>query len=121
MTRDVDWHRISKLRFDSAFYIPYKGEYAGHGAPKKYGNKVNFQAIPEEYLYATEHEKEMDTKIYQIERRYKKFKDALNVVIICKENRNTGKQGQVILFSTDLTLESDKIIEYYRLRFQIEF
>jgi hypothetical protein len=32
MTRDVDWHRISKLRFDSAFYIPYKGEYAGHGA-----------------------------------------------------------------------------------------
>jgi hypothetical protein len=89
--------------------------------PKKYGNKVNFQAIPEEYLYATEHEKEMDTKIYQIERRYKKFKDALNVVIICKENRNIGKQGQVILFSTDLTLESDKIIKYYRLRFQIEF
>jgi putative transposase len=121
MTRDVDLHLISKLHFDSAFYIPYKGEYAGHGAPKKYGNKVNFQAIPEEYLYATEHEKEMDTKIYQIERRYKKFKDALNVVIICKENRNIGKQGQVILFSTDLTLESDKIIEYYRLRFQIEF
>ena len=43
------------------------------------------------------------------------------MVIICKENKKTGKKGQVILFSTDLTLECDKIIEYYRLRFQIEF
>ena len=121
MTRDVDLHLISKLRFDSALYTPYKGEYSGHGAPKKYGDKVDFQAIPEEYLYATEQEKEVDTKIYQIELRHKKFKEALNVVIICKENRKTGKKGQVILFSTDLTLECEKIIEYYRLRFQIEF
>jgi putative transposase len=27
----------------------------------------------------------------------------------------------VILFSSDLELESEKIIDYYRLRFQIEF
>jgi putative transposase len=44
----------------------------------------------------------------------------LNVVIICKENQTTGKKSQV-LFSTDLALECEKIIEYYRLRFQIEF
>lgn len=121
MTRDVDLHLISKLRFDSALYTAYNGEYAGRGAPKKYGDKVDPQAIAEEYLCSTEQEKEILTKIYQLELRHKKFKDALNVVIICKENRETGKKGQVILFSTDLTLEYEKIIEYYRLRFQIEF
>lgn len=63
----------------------------------------------------------MTTKVYQLELRHKKFKDALNVVILFKENRVTGKKGQVILFSTDLTLKCEKIIEYYRLRFQIEF
>ena len=82
---------------------------------------MDHQAIPEEYLCATEQEKEILTKMYQLELHHKKFKERLNVVIICKENRETGNKGQVILFSTDLTLECDKIIEYYRLRFQIEF
>jgi putative transposase len=121
MTHDVGLHLISKLRFDSALYMPYKGEYPGKGAPKKYGDRLDFQAIPEEFLCATEQEKEVTTKIYQIELLHKNFKEPLNVVILCKENKKTGKKGQVILFSTDLTLECDKIIEYYRLRFQIEF
>ena len=121
MTLDVGLHLISKLRFDSALYMPYKGDYSGHGAPKKYGDRLDFQAIPEACLYATEQEKEVTTKIYQTELLHKNFKKPLNVVIICKENKKTGKKGQVILFSTDLTLECDKIIEYYRLRFQIEF
>ena len=45
----------------------------------------------------------------------------LNVVILYKENMKTGKKGHAILFSTDLTLEYDKIVEYCGLRFQIEF
>jgi len=121
MTSDVNLYLISKLRFDSALYEPYKGEYSGRGAPKKYGNKVCFQAMPEEYLCSTEQENDMVIKIYQRELLHKKFNDPLNVVIILKENKVTQKTSQVILFSTDLKLECDKIIEYYRLRFQIEF
>lgn len=121
MTRDVDLHLISKLRFDSALYMPYKGDYSGRGAPKKYGDKVDFRTVPEKYLCGTQQEEGVETKMYQIELLHKKFNAPLNVVIICKENQTTGKQSQVLLFSTDLALECEKIIEYYRLRFQIEF
>ena len=36
---------------------------------------------------------------------HKKFADTLNVVIILKENQQTGKIARIILFSTDLNLE----------------
>lgn len=65
--------------------------------------------------------KEIRTRIYQMPVRHKKFSDPLNVVIICKENMKTGKQARVILYSTDLTLSWENLIDYYRLRFQIEF
>ena len=121
MTRDVGLHLISKLRFDSALYMPYEGDYSGRGAPKKYGDKIDFTAIPEKNLRSTQQENDVETKVYQIELLHKTFNTPLNVVIIFKENKTTGKQSRVLLFSTDLTLEGPKIIEYYRLRFQIEF
>lgn len=45
----------------------------------------------------------------------------LNIVIIVKTHLKTGKKAHVILFSSDLKLTYDKLIEYYQLRFQIEF
>ena len=41
--------------------------------------------------------------------------------IIVKTNLQTRACAHVILFSSDLTLAYDKLIDYYRLRFQIEF
>ena len=38
-----------------------------------------------------------------------------------KFNLKTGKKRYIILFSSDLELSYDKLIEYYQLRFQIEF
>ena len=43
------------------------------------------------------------------------------MVIIQKTNTQTGKQAHVILFSSDLGLGAATIIDYYGLRFQIEF
>jgi hypothetical protein len=45
----------------------------------------------------------------------------LNVVILVKTNLKTHACSPVILFSIDLKLSSEKIIDYYKLRFQIEF
>ena len=45
----------------------------------------------------------------------------LNVVIITKTNLKTGAFANVNLFSSDLELAYDKIIDFYSLRFQIEF
>ena len=42
-------------------------------------------------------------------------------MILVKTNLKTNARSHVILFSSDLTLSYDKIIDYYKLRFQIEF
>jgi putative transposase len=81
----------------------HKGEHSGKGPLKSMVIDWIFKPYQRGFLCATEQEKEVTTKICQIELLHKKFKEALNVVIIYKENKKTGKKGQVILFSTDLT------------------
>ena len=46
-------HLVSKLRHDAALYLPYDGPYSGHGPHRKYGDKINYAAIPAEYLKAS--------------------------------------------------------------------
>lgn len=50
MVRQLGLHLISKLRHDSALYLPYQGRYSGRGPRKKYGDKLNYQNIPGRYL-----------------------------------------------------------------------
>jgi putative transposase len=121
MTRQVGLHLISKLRNNSALYFKYKGVYSGKGRRRIYGNRVNYNDLPAENLTSKTTKKQICTRIYQLEVIHKKFADTLNVVIILKENQQTGKTARIILFSTDLNLEWDKLVDYYRLRFQIEF
>ena len=43
------------------------------------------------------------------------------MVILLRINLATGAWANVVLFSSDLALSYDKLIDYYSLRFQIEF
>jgi putative transposase len=121
MVRKCNLHLISKLRFDSALYLPYEGEYCGRGRRRKYGEKLNYKTIAKQYLKSTNVEGNIRTSTYQIEIWHKLFPELLNVVIIIKTNLKTNKTRRVILFSSDLELAYDKLITYYKLRFQIEF
>jgi len=121
MARQVGLHLVSKLRNNSALYLPYKGLYAGRGPRRKYGEKLNYQAIPQTYLQTARIEKGIETKTYQLTLWHKKFADLLNVVVIVKRNLKTQARAHVVLFSSDVTLASEDLIEYYRLRFQLEF
>jgi putative transposase len=112
---------ISKLRADAALYEPYSGPYQGRGPRRKYGTKLDYKALPTKYLQQTTVEGPIETRLYQAELLHKEFGQPLNVVIIEKLNRATHKQGHVILFSSELALPCDKLIDYYGLRFQIEF
>ena len=112
---------ISKLQYNSALYFPYQGAYSGRGPHKKYGNKINYANIPARYLKESIVEKNIQTDIYQMEMLHKLFPQALNVVIIVKTNLQTNARAHVILFSSDLSLAYGNLIDYYRLRFQIEF
>jgi putative transposase len=117
----VGLHLISKLRYNSALYLPYDGPYSGRGPRRKYGQKLDYQNMPSEYLKATSIDKEIKTQIYQMSLWHKKFADLLNIVVIVKTNLKTNKTAHVVLFSSDLELGYEHMIDYYRLRFQLEF
>jgi len=121
MTRQVGLHLISKLRNNSALYFKWDGVYSGKGRLPVYGDRVDYKNLPAAHLKSEETKKQILTRIYQMNVIHKKFTDSLNVVIIEKKNVKTGKIATVILFSTDLELDWKNIIDYYRLRFQIEF
>lgn len=121
MVRQCSLHLISKLRCDAALYFPYAGPQKKCGANKKYGNKLNYQHLPEQYLKETTVTDGVQTNIYQMTMWHKLFPDLLNVVIIVKTNLKTGARAHAVLFSSDLDLVYDQLIDYYRLRFQIEF
>jgi putative transposase len=121
MVRRTGLELISKLRHNSALYLPYDGPYAGRGPRRKYGSKLDYQHLPPCFLKATSVEGHVHTAIYQLPVWHKKFPDRLNVVILVKTNQRTGAQAHVILFSSDLELGYEALIDYYRLRFQIEF
>ena len=63
----------------------------------------------------------VETCISQVEVLHKEFPQPLNVVVIVKTNLKTGVRAHVLLFSSDLALAWDTLVEYYSLRFQIEF
>ena len=121
MVRQVGLHLVSKLRYNSALYFPYAGPYAGRGPRRKYGKKLDYTNMPSAYLQATSIDEEIETNIYQMALWHKKFAEMLNIVVVVKQDLQTHKTAHVVLFSSDLTLGYAPLIDYYRLRFQLEF
>ncbi len=121
MARQSHLHLISKLRYDAALYFPYTGLYAGRGPHRKYGRKVDYDHLPGHYLKETTVEGHIQTRLYQAQLLPKEFAQPLNVVIIAKTNLRTQARAHVILFSSDLELAHTSLVDYYSLRFQIEF
>src|SRR6476659_559765 len=121
MTQQCNLQLISKLRSDSALYLPYTGPYAGRGPRRIYGAKLDLRALPADALRQTTVADRIETCIYQLEARHKTVADLLNVVVIVKTNLTTQAQAHVLLFSSDLALPFATLIDYYGLRFQLEF
>jgi putative transposase len=121
MARQCGLHLISKLRCDAALYFPSTGPYAGRGPRRKYGHKVAYDHLPVQYLKETTVEGHIETRLYQMQLLHKEFAQPLNVVIIAKTNLRTQARAHVVLFSSDLALAYAPLVDYYGLRFQIEF
>ena len=121
MTRQCGLHLISKLRCDSALYFLYDGKQKPKGPRKKYGDKIDYLNIPQKYLVEKSTANGIETCIYQARMLHHDFAQTLNVVIITKTNLKTGAFANVNLFASDLEISWQKIIDWYSLRFQIEF
>jgi putative transposase len=121
MVRRCELHLISKLHHNAALYFPYTGPKPRRGPTPRYGAKLNYAALPTEALRQTLIDGRYRLDTYQMTLLHKDFPDPLNIVIVVKTNLHTHRRGHVVLFSTDLALSAALIVEYYSLRFQIEF
>lgn len=112
---------ISKLKSNAALYSPYSGQQKAKGPRRIYGDRIDLTAIDEKYLRSTSTKGDETLKVYQFPAYSKAMpRIVLNVVVIVIIGKN-GKQKIAVLFSNDTALDATTMMEYYSLRFQIEF
>jgi putative transposase len=121
MVRSLDLHLISKLRSDAALYLDPTALQKQLRPRLKYGDRLDIANLPTDLLRSSHTEAGYLTQVYQVRCRHKSFGRRLNVVILKKTHLLSGRVGHVILFSSDLFLGAATLLDYYTLRFQIEF
>ena len=112
---------ICKFRPDANLrYVCRKRKRIGRGRPKQYSSKVNTQYVDRRrirYCFDLDEETSVYSGIvYSIS-----LKRNVRIVYLEHYGPDGFANGHVILFSTDLTLNPQKILLYYKQRFQIEF
>ena len=112
---------ISKMKRNAALYLPYSGPKPRRGQTPRYGDKLNYQQLPQQTRVASRIEGDYRIDTYQLQLYHKDYPDLLNVLVVVKTHLPTDKRGHIVLFSTDLNLTAEQIVDYYSLRFQIEF
>jgi len=82
---------------------------------------VDYDHLPVPSLKETTVEGHIETRLYQMQVLHKEFVQPLHVVILAKTNWRTQARAHVVLFSSDLALAYAPLVDYYGLRFHIEF
>jgi len=121
MVRQMGLHIISKMQHNAELYLrPTQEEKAEH--PRlKYGARIDYKHLPEKLRVSSTTEGDYCTEVYQATCLHKHFADLINLVIIVRTHLPSARVGHVVLFSSDLSLSALTLIDYYALRFQIEF
>jgi putative transposase len=121
MVRQLGMHLISRMRSDAALWLePTEREKKEH--PRlKYGARLDYKKLPNDRLCSEVTEEGYCTRIYHMTCLHKEFAERLNIVIIVRTHLASGRVGHVVLMSSDLTLSWELLVDYYKLRFQIEF
>lgn len=109
----------SKLNVRTNLFFLFTGKYKGVGAPPKYGKQM--QRLTNKYKVETKEENGISYEIFHYPSMWTKGIPSLINVVIIRAIKPDGKTSIVKLFSTDLELEPQQIIDFYRSRFQIEF
>lgn len=110
-------HLITKLRCDADLRYLYTGEQtSGKGAPRKYDGKVFYNDLSRWYFAGVDY-KYNHLHIYYQTLNSPNFKRNFKVVLLL----NTRTNQYILLASTDIYQNARQIVQYYQLRFQIEF
>ncbi len=108
---------ISKLRLDANLRYLYTGEQQKRGRPRKYDGKVCFTDLSRwTFLEAVQPNLDLYTqRVWHVS-----LKREIRVVYLI-DRRSPHRVGTCMLFSTDVHQDPQQIVQFYQLRFQIEF
>ena len=121
MVRQLDLHIISKLHHNAELYLQPSAEDKALRPRLKYGARIDYKNLSADLQISSRCEDGVRIDVYQAPCVHKLFAGPINVVIVVKTHLETQRSGHIVLFSTDLELEAEKLYDYYTLRFQIEF
>lgn len=114
---DLKLHVISKLRCDANLQFLYTGEQKRRGRPRKYAGKVDLADLSRFTWVET---LKPDVDLYTAVVWHVSLKRALRVAYLVDRCHAT-RVRTCLLFSTDVEQDPVQIVQYYKLRFQIEF
>lgn len=106
---------VTKGRRDASLKYLYHGKQSGIGRPRQFSGKVNLQHIDKrvwKQCYKEEDITAYEAVVYSVSLKCK-----VKAVYVVSEQ----SKGYDLLISTDVAMKGDKVLQYYRLRFQIEF
>jgi DDE superfamily endonuclease len=113
-------HPITKLRHDANCRFLYTGPHPKRRGPKrKYDGKVTFHDL-RRFVALGPLEERAHIHLYTALVWHASLKRKLRVVILVNR-KDPQKPRYIVLASTDLELDSRKLVAYYVARFQIEF
>lgn len=109
---------ISKLRKDANLkYLFHGKQKGGRGRPRKFSGKINLNKLDKRVFKAKYQNK--DCLIYEAIVWSVSLKRKIKLAYISFFSKK--KRAFSLLFSTDTELSGEKIYQYYKARFQIEF
>ena len=121
MVRQAGLHIISKMHYNAELYLQPTAQEKAERPKLKYGARIDYAHLPEALRGSSATEDGYRAEVYQAQCLHKLFADPINVVIVVKTHLETKRVMHMVFFSSDLSLEADKLFDYYKLRFQIEF
>lgn len=117
---NTELHLVCKLRNDANLSYIYHGKPTGlPGRPKTLDGKIDMKKIDKQRIklcYEDDMVKAYDGIVYS---KILKRKIRMAYVEFWEKDKYTGRYA--VLFSTDLELEGQRIYQYYKSRYQIEF
>lgn len=113
----LDLQVIGKLRSDANLRYLYDGPQKPRGDKRKYDGKVDLSELDR---FSHVRQLEAQLNLYTSVVWHVSLKRQIRLACLV-DTRKAGKVGVALLFSTDVALDAERILEYYKARFQIEF
>lgn len=113
----LDLQMIGKLRSDADMRYLYTGVQKSRGAKRQYDGKVELTDLSR---FTHVRQLEPQQALYTAVVWHVSLKRQIRIACLI-DTRKPGKTGVAVLFSTDVELDAEQIVQYYKARFQIEF